>query len=153
MDLKTRQLAISYLTRFKSVEKHNIDDDPELETFCNEFLQASCFLWGCVEVGAKLIRRIHQHVLAQMDCWQEVSYSEAQLLANQNRLVIALWSDAKPGGDHGCIIIPGKLVGSSTYNEMVPNCANVGKDNFYGKKLSFAFPAAQKPTLYLWRGD
>lgn len=122
---------------------------PEI-TFCNEFLQCAVSLWGCRELVGKLIRQIHMHV-HRNERWEVMSFDEAQLAANMSRLVIALWSDPEPLGDHGCLIVPGTMYASKSWGTNVPLCANVGRNNFYGKGLSFAFTKDKKPTLYAWK--
>jgi len=148
MTPELRQLFIMRLTCFVAFKKR-----PDGITFCNEFLQTSSFLWGCPDLEGKLIRQMHEYVIAHPERWPVVTYSEAQLAANQGDLVVALWSDPEPAGDHGNLIIPGKLADSGTFGCPVPQCANVGQTNFYGKPLSFGFNALKKPTTYRWRGD
>lgn len=138
---------VAALTRFKAFEAR------DGVTYCNEFIQAAAFLWGCEDVAGRLIRDLHLHVQAHPGTWRPVGLGEGQLCANQGRLVLALYSTPEPKGDHGCIIVPGRLEASGTWGEHVPQCANVGTANFYGKKLSFAFNAKEKPILYLLEGS
>ncbi len=144
MSPQDRWKMVEALARLKCFEARGAT------TFCNEFLQAASFLWGCLDLSGKLIRDIHLCVKGLPTRWKPAGMAEAQLAANQGRLVIALWSDEAPQGDHGCIIAPGKLESSGTWGMEVPQAANVGKDNFFGKKLSFAFPANQRPEFYIW---
>jgi hypothetical protein len=80
--------------------------------------------------------------------WEEVTDLEkVQVLANDDKLVAAAY--AVPGGHgHVCVVVPGQLCYSGQRQAFVPIVANVGKDCFYGKPLSFAFSKTMTPIRY-----
>ena len=118
-------------------------------THCNSLVQAVSFLWGCDELKGMMIRDMHLYI-SKSPMWVPRDINSAHLAAECGGLVLALWSDPKPFGDHGCIVIPGDRQWSESWEMKVPICANVGKTNFYGKKLSYAFTKEQMPEFYAW---
>lgn len=122
-------------------------------TFCNEFTQACSFVFGIDELAGKLARDIHLNALLRQDDWRKVGLAESQDACNAGFFVIAVYSTPEPGGDHVCVIVPGEMQDSGSWGCKVPLCANVGKSNFYGKPLSFAFTPAEKPELFVYHGE
>jgi hypothetical protein len=125
-----------------------------LETYCNFFINDVSELWGCYDLDGMTANEIVQHCRKN---WKVVDASEAVRLANDGCLVIAGWEapEATPGGsrEHGhvCLILSGELTYSSKHKHKVPgSCANVGKDNFYGKPISYAFGPDKEIEYFLY---
>jgi len=82
-------------------------------------------------------------------------YEAAAKYASEGQLVIAGWINPDGGGHgHICIIAPeppANMLFSNKWGRKVPIAVNVGKDNWYGKSLSWAF-AIQEPELFRYKG-
>lgn len=115
-------------------------------TYCNEAVNFICKKFGYTKFDrpespepkdALLANRIDQ-ILRSSGDWGQVSGDEAQDMANQGALVIATLANPS-GHGHVCVIRPGQKVWSGTWNQNAPKCMNIGKENFIGKKASWAF--------------
>ena len=117
------------------------------ETFCNVFIQSICsgIGYGAFS-GMNANEMVHKMQLETGD-WISVSDPVAQNHANDGVLVIAGWNNPI-GHGHVNLIIPGILEPSFSFGKSVPRCANVGKDVFFGKKISFAFTPTNAPAYY-----
>lgn len=85
-------------------------------------------------------------LIATHDQWAECPIEKAQALANEGTLIVACLK-ADPHG-HVNVVCPGKEKTSGRWGQ-VPTVANVGKTNFIGSGLNWAF--SDLPKLYLWR--
>jgi hypothetical protein len=70
--------------------------------------------------------------------WLSISGANAQYHANQGALVIAGLKN-NDGHGHVCIVRPGIIQHSNTWQAEAPRVMNVGKTVFIDKKASFAF--------------
>jgi len=114
-------------------------------THCNQFVSevaTACGFKGFVGLMANDIADL----ISKNDQWSETPIDKAQTLANNGTLVIA----AIKGNPHGHVnvVCPGRIKLSGRWGE-VPTVANVGKDNFIGKGLNWAY--SDMPKLYAWR--
>lgn len=135
-------------------------DDPDmwahptkfgLETHCNFFVQRGAQLWNCTELNAKTANEIVGWVKSHPN-WAPTDEAGAQQAANEDKLVIA--GCANPAGHgHVNIIIPGTMQESGKWGRKLPVCVNVGKDNFYGKHIGFAFVKTEPPSYWIWGGN
>lgn len=118
------------------------------ETFCNLFVNYVCTGFGYVALAGKTANEIVQFLSNPSNGWIEQDEATAQDRANNGILVIAGWSNPL-GHGHVCMIVPGLLENSDTAQKQLPKAVNVGKDVFFGKKLSFAFQyPSEAPTLW-----
>jgi hypothetical protein len=146
-------------------------------TYCNYFVRkvASWFGWTewCHEDDDQA-SEITRYMAAHPEYWKRLAgtfmytdsktkqkyakpgpdYVQAAELATQGHLVIAGWvnPDGKAAG-HVCIIAPespSNMLFSNKWGINVPIAVNVGKDNWYGKTLSWAF--GEEPQLFLFNG-
>lgn len=114
-------------------------------TYCNQFVNEVAT--GCGFKGfAGLMANQIVDLISNNDQWSEVSVDKAQDLANEGTLIVA--GIKAEGHGHVNVICPGKQKTSGRWGN-VPSVANVGKENFIGKGLSWAF--SDMPKLYAWR--
>lgn len=125
-------------------------------THCNRFVALCANEVGCNQLGApdewtanEIISRIEQLVLKGL-AWREVDPAEAQRIANLHQLVVA-GAKQEPHG-HVCLVIPGEMGWSKKHQSDMPQVANAGADNFYGRLASFAFPPDLPPRFWAWEG-
>lgn len=121
-----------------------------VKTFCNYFIQYVCNGFGYTEFQYKMANEIIDFISEPKNGWIKVDDGVAQAHANNGVLVIA-GHKMTPHG-HVCLIIPGVLEKSYSYQKSVPKCVNIGKDVFIGKKVSFAFKADEMPDYYALTG-
>lgn len=140
------------LDRFKS---RDVTGDGAPETFCNYFVDHVAHEVGCddfrpVKGGYPMLANaMVMYMGANTDRWQELDPDEAQVEANFGHLVIAGWNNDN-GHGHVNIIIPGALTWSKQFGDDVPNCANVGPSNFFGRPVSYGFGKDMKPRYWKW---
>lgn len=115
-------------------------------TFCNEFVNSVAVWMGYQDFEKMLANAMIDHMSSSPD-WSVTPLEKAQFLANTGSLLIAGLKDEPHG--HVCVIAPGLETRSIHWSMSVPVCANVGKDVFIGKGLSWAF--RQVPMIYAWR--
>lgn len=120
------------------------------ETFCNRFIQYVLNNFGYVDMNELTANRMHVYMEDPHHGWISVSDEVAQHHANNGVIVLA--SKPSEGDGHVCLIIPGILEKSTNWAKSVPKCANVGKDVFIGKKVSFAFQADNQPIYFALSG-
>lgn len=114
-------------------------------THCNQFVNEVCQYLGFRDLDGKLANEIVD-MLELHPQWSRIELERCQDLANGGSLVIAGLKEQ--GHGHVNIICPGKLKMSGHWAD-VPSCANVGKENFIGKGINWAF--SQMPLFYVWR--
>lgn len=139
----------------------------ELVTHCNLFVETVA-RWFGVELGTNgidLANSIYQYLIQQVSgprakpiwtqwMWDNFANTYEDLvdrLANDPKgavLCIAAQQAAQHG--HVNIILAEPCAYSGNWKKNVPLCANVGKRNFYGEKLSMAFKT--EPSLFLFLG-
>ena len=144
-------------------------------TYCNYFTRTVCRWFGWTEFrhedddqASEICRYMRSHA----EYWMKLEGNFSYTIMGSNQQVVRLGPDyeaavkyACRGGlvvaaqenpdnkahGHVCIIAPEpKLLVSPKWGRSVPIAANVGKTNFYGQALSWAF--ALEPELYLYRG-
>lgn len=118
---------------------------PDGTTHCNGYVNEVCQTMGWKQFEGILANQICD-MLASSDQWTETPMEKCQFLANQGTLVIAAFKDDPHG--HVNVICPGKEKTSGRWG-LTPSCANVGKDVFIGKGISWAF--SSMPKFYAWR--
>lgn len=135
-------------------QARDIDGDGNKETFCNYFIGDVAYNAGCHELHHSdlpmLANKMLEVMSTSVDTWQELECDEAQIEANFGHLVIA----AAKGNRHGhvALVIQGTLTWSKQFGDDVPNSANVGISNFYGKPVSYAFGKDMPPRYFKWIG-
>jgi hypothetical protein len=125
--------------------------DNSAVTFCNLATHDVAKALGCMDFFSPDNKRVKlaneiADFLAKSKDWGECTMLEAQTYANSGYFVVA----AQRGDTHGhiCTICPGVLQDSSRWVK-VPAVMNIGKTNFIGKGLNWAF--SELPKFYLWR--
>lgn len=120
---------------------------PNGTTHCNQFVTEVALGCGFKGFDGLLANQIIDFICSNNQ-WSECPMDKAQDLANEGTLIIACLK-ADPHG-HVNIICPGKMKSSGRWAS-VPSVANVGKENFIGKGLNWAF--SDLPKLYAWRSS
>lgn len=141
------QIAKKVLHEYRA---RDVDGDGDLDTLCNLFVRRVAEGVGCQELDKMLANSIVHHCEKR---WVALDPDEAQDQANQGRLVIAGWANPTGGHGHVAVIIKGNLGWSKSFEDDVPMCANAGTSIFYGRPVSYAFKASQKPSYYMWPGE
>lgn len=118
-----------------------------IKTFCNEFVQSVCNGIGYGSFNNLVANDMVDFMQDPSNGWISVDDGVAQSHANAGILVIAGRRNVQ-GHGHVNLIIPGILEKSSSFGKAVPKCVNVGKDVFYGKRISFAFSHLELPTYF-----
>lgn len=123
-------------------------DGNVIKTFCNKFIQYICDGYGYQDFDGMLANEMFDYMNKYENGWISIPDDfTAQSHANTGVLVMA--SSKNPSGNgHICLIIPGILEKSNSWGRAVPKVANVGKDVFFGKKVSFAFSVNEMPTYF-----
>lgn len=130
------------------LEKYKARDG---KTFCNIFVHDVCSRLGLDKFKGLLANHMVDVMEQEPDEFFRLTDNYiAQLAANLGHLVIAGWKNPAGHPGHVAIVVKGALSYSGTYKAKVPNCANVGSKNFYGKPISYAFKLESKPTYWLW---
>ena len=116
-------------------------------TFCNQFIQYVLNGFGYGKMNGLLANQMFDFLSSPGNGWISVSDDVAQSHANNGVIVLA---SHKKEGSHGhiCVIVPGIIEKSHTWGKAVPKCVNVGKDVFFGKKVSFAFTKEEMPVYF-----
>jgi len=125
-------------------------DGTILATFCNRFVQYVLNSMGYGEMNDMMANQMHDFMSDPKNGWIEVSMEVGQNHANNGVVVIASHKDDPHG--HVCIVLPGILEQSYSWGAKVPKVVNIGGSVFFGKKLSYAFRANQKPTIFALAG-
>jgi len=117
----------------------------EGKTFCNAYVSEVCELYGYKGFSGMLANDMIGHLEKSSD-WSLVPMDKCQFLANQGTLILA----GIKGDIHGHInvICPGKEKTSGRWGT-VPACSNIGKENFIGRSISWAF--SELPRFWAWR--
>lgn len=116
-------------------------------TFCNSAMNYICICFGYQNFRGMIANEMFDYMNAPKNGWIPVSDVVAQSHANEGVIVLASMKK-ESGHGHVCLILPGILENSASFSRSVPKCLNIGKDVFMGKKLSFAFPVDDQPTLF-----
>ena len=119
-------------------------------TYCNMAMQYICNGMGYTEFTGMTANEMDAFVSDPHNGWISVDDTTAQAHANSGVIVLA--SKAMNEHGHVCLILPGILEKSLSYGKAVPKCLNVGKDVFYGKKVSFAFQYQDMPKYWALAG-
>lgn len=111
----------------------------------NEAVRTYCSYDGFVGLQANdIIEKM------EMDkaVWQRLyGHGLAQGEANRGEMVVAGLEGRKHG--HVVVIYPGKMVFSGKWERWVPLCMNVGKSNWVGRGINYAFRKEPKYFLYM----
>lgn len=121
-------------------------DGSIMRTFCNQFIQYILNGFGYGNMNGMMANQMISYMDDATNGWIKVSDAVAQQHANSGVIVIAAKA-IEPHG-HLCLIIPGLLENSNSYKKDVPKCVNIGKDVFYGKRVSWAFRSEEMPSYY-----
>lgn len=114
-------------------------------THCNQFVVDVCSVMGFRGLDGLLANEIID-ALVNNPQWSEIELERCQELANGGTLIIAGVKEQFHG--HVNVICPGKEKVSGRWG-VVPTVANVGKTNFIGKGVNWAFSV--KPKFWVWR--
>lgn len=119
-------------------------ENGKLKTYCNFFIQYVAKCVGYSGFDGMMANQMVEFMRRPDSGWIQLADSKtAQEHANNGVLVIA--GRGNPSGHgHVCLIVPGILEKSGSWGDAVPKCVNVGKDVFFGKKVSFAFSGDEK---------
>lgn len=101
---------------------------------------------------AQLANAIYLRMVDADGDWRQIDAVMAQQMANAGCLVAAIdRNNDRPG--HVCVVVPGNVEHSPSFNGVVPKVMNIGKDVFIGKRASFAFSAEDKPLYFCLKED
>lgn len=111
-------------------------------------------------VGCNDLRDTHGNVLLADEIvekistspdWRPVTIGGTWVLANLGGLVFAMADSTRLKETHGHIatIIPSYGVYSGHWQCQVPLCMNIGRENFMGRPVSFAF--REMPLFFVWK--
>lgn len=117
-------------------------ENGKLVTHCNQFVHSIAKAIGYTNFEGLMANQMVDLMKKPENGWIQVDGAVAQEHANKGVLVIA--GRTATGHGHVCIVVPGILEKSGSWGEAVPKCVNVGKDVFFGKKISFAFSSTEK---------
>lgn len=120
-------------------------------TFCNQFIQYICNGYGYDLFNGMNANQMHEFMNNPQNGWISVGEDVAQAHANIGVIVLASRANAD-GHGHVCLILPGILEKSGSWGKPVPKCANIGRDVFFGKKLSFSFIPSEMPVIFALAG-
>jgi hypothetical protein len=110
-------------------------------THCNKFV-SDVAKWACDYYAFNGLLANEMFDIMSNE-WETISLEQSYDAIENGCLVIAAEKSTNHG--HVCIVVGGDTF-STKWNKHVPLCANVGKENFYGKGLNWAF--ADEPTLF-----
>ncbi len=82
--------------------------------------------------------------------FHKIQVGTVQALANAGSLVFACMTSKmlQQEAGHVCVATPGQAEPSGKWGCEAPLCANVGVENFLGKKMSYAFRTI--PDFFVW---
>lgn len=119
--------------------------NPDGTTHCNQFVSEVAAGLGFKGFEGLLANDIVD-LMTSHDQWSETALNKAQELANLGTLVVAGIKEV--GHGHVNIVVPGREKTSGRWGQ-VPSVANVGKENFIGRGLNWAF--SNPPKLWAYR--
>ncbi|HEA21457.1 MAG TPA: hypothetical protein ENH87_11115 [Pricia antarctica] len=112
-------------------------------TYCNLFVSGICGFYKYDKFLGLLANDIIE-VIENDKEWDDSKnpvltkgMGKAQHFANQGCVVLAYSKGEEHG--HVCIIRPGLMVYSNKWKMWVPKCVSIGKNNFTGKGINWAF--------------
>lgn len=111
-------------------------------TFCNIVVNDVATKLGYAKFAGLLADAMVEQMKSNGE-WLEVPANTAQYHANNGALVIA------GGYGHVCVVRPGNMVKSTSWNMDVPKVMNVGQDVFMAKPISYAFKSSEIPKFYV----
>lgn len=128
-------------------------NDGILVTHCNQFIQYICNGLGYDGFNGKNANDMISFMNDPTSGWiSPADERVVQAHANNGVIVLAGWSNIK-GHGHVCLVLPGILEQSNSAGKSVPKVANVGKDVFFGKRISYAFSFPDEtPTYFAMAG-
>lgn len=124
-----------------------------VETYCNVFVQRCARSEGISDLDNLMAVEILGRFKDKTEWWKELDVDAAQATANNGHFVVAGAYAVPPDVHaHVCLVVPGQVGWSGKHACDLPLVANVGKDNFYGKIASYAFPPSMPPRFWTWIG-
>ena len=118
--------------------------DNSVNTWCNAFVAEVMRKYGYNGFDGKVansIVSILQHD-KQWLCITAETWDKSSL--------VVCGASGEPHG-HVNLLIEGEYVESGKWGKKVPLCANIGKTNFWGKGVNWAFQ--KEPTYYQWTNN
>jgi hypothetical protein len=150
---KENLIELAELAKSKDFVSRDVTGDGNKETFCNFFVSDVAKGMGFDELQGMLANEMIDHIATHPEfiCLDQ-EWLAAQTWADQGYLVI--YGSKAKGHGHVCIGIPGRLTKSPKWKENLPSVANVGKSNFIGKHLGWAWSpeAGKNVKCWVWKG-
>lgn len=137
--------ALTLLDAIHAAYSHPEYAPKEGVTHCNQFVNEVCTTMGFKELDGKMANDIVA-ILSKHPQWSEITIDRCQELANGGSLIVAGLQEDAHG--HVNVICPGKEKSSGRWGQ-VPSVANIGKENFIGKGVNWAFSST--PRFWVWR--
>ena len=113
-------------------------EDNTIQTYCNLFINDVMLTQDYHGFEGRVANTMID--IMEFEKWKKIESGDWK----QDSIVLAARKDDPHG--HINILLPGDLIQSGKWNKLVPLCANIGKDNFFGKGINFAFRI--EPTYY-----
>ena len=127
--------------------------DNSTVTYCNLFVQEVMHLLYDYKLFDGCLANNILCMMKKYSEWEKIDYmtliSDSFEDTRDHSIIIAA-QHGKPSG-HVVVLLPGKLAYSGKWGKHIPICANIGKTNFFGKGVSFAFK--DEPEYFLYKGD
>lgn len=117
-------------------------------TFCNQAMQYILNGFGYGAMNGMSANEMVQFMSDHANGWiSPADDNTAQAHANTGVIVFSGISNPS-GHGHVNLILPGILEKSPSWSRPVPKCMNVGKDVFFGKRLSWAYVQNDQPKYF-----
>jgi len=114
-------------------------------TFCNKFVMDVCTSLGYTKLQGLRANDMHRLMVSESnkDNGDFIRLPQMGLYDKINDVIetpVIIASKPNPtGSGHVCILLPGQFNFSGKLGHEVPVCANIGRTNFWGKGISYAF--------------
>lgn len=128
------------------------------KTFCNiaaDYIATGMGCWDLKDFNGQPLMAddIYNMIIGKgkiEERWRPVTLGGTWVLANQGALVFGILNSTQLGESHGHLstVVPGDPIWSGHWENMSPLCANVGKENFIGRPMSYAFRT--QPDFFAW---
>jgi hypothetical protein len=112
--------------------------DNSIQTYCNLFVTEVMETQGYFSFQGRVANTIVD--IMEFEKWRKINPQDWK----QDTIVIAAQKDEPHG--HVCILLPGEFIESGKWQKKVPQCANIVKDNYFGKGINYVFKI--EPTYY-----
>lgn len=118
------------------------------KSFCNLFVQFVLSGFAINSLAGMTANEMVKFMSNPANGWiSPAGHDVAQAHANTGVPVIA-GATSLTGHGHVCLVLPGILGRSNSYGADVPHVVNVGRQVFFGKRVSYAFTPGERPTYY-----